>query len=138
MMPVNYWAVLASAFASMMVGSIWYGPLFGKLFMKASGMDTWSKEKKDAAMKNMGLSYVGQFIASLVMFYMLAGIIVSFGHASFGGGIMTALLIWLGFIVPVKIGDLAWGGDQRLFWLNTGYYFVNMIVVGAILGAWTV
>jgi hypothetical protein len=48
MMDIHYWAVLVSAIVSMIIGSIWYGPLFGKLFMREMGMDTWSKEKQDA------------------------------------------------------------------------------------------
>ena len=35
MMYINYWAVLVSAIASMAIGSLWYGPLFGKQFMPA-------------------------------------------------------------------------------------------------------
>jgi hypothetical protein len=48
---VNFWAVLASAVASMVIGSIWYGPLFGKMFMQAMGMDQWSPEKREAMKK---------------------------------------------------------------------------------------
>ena len=43
---VNLWAVVACAVASMIIGSIWYGPLFGKAFMTATGMDQWTPEKK--------------------------------------------------------------------------------------------
>ena len=34
---INFWAVLVSAIASLVVGSIWYGPLFGKMFMMGHG-----------------------------------------------------------------------------------------------------
>ena len=37
MMSVNYWAVFVSAIASMVIGSIWYGPLFGKMFIREMG-----------------------------------------------------------------------------------------------------
>ena len=65
---VNCWAVLVSAIASMVIGSIWYGPLFGKQFLKAMGMDQWSPEKQAEMKKAMTMTYVWQFIASLVMF----------------------------------------------------------------------
>lgn len=133
---VNYWAVLASAVASMVIGSIWYGPLFGKLFMRETGMDKMSKEKMAAAKKTMWVSYLAQFIASLVMFYGVAVLVSSFNQMSLRGGIITGFLVWLGFVVPVKIGDVAWGGKMSLFWLNIGNMLITLLAVGAIIGAW--
>lgn len=133
---VNYWAVIVSAIASMVIGSIWYGPLFGKAFMKATGMDKMGKEKKDAMMKGMWLTYVWQFIASLIMFYVLAGLIVGFDKMSLNGGIMTAFIVWIGFIVPVKWGDALWGGNKTMFWLSIGNMLVTLLAAGAIIGAW--
>ena len=136
MMDLNDWAVLVCAVASMVVGSIWYGPLFGKMFMRASGMDKWSAEKQAQMKKTMGMTYALQFIASLVMFYVLAGITAGFGHLSIGGGMMTAALLWLGFVVPVKLGDAIWGGNKTLFWLGIGNMLITLLVGGAIIGAW--
>ena len=57
MSDINFWAVLVCAIVSMIVGSIWYGPLFGKLFMREMGMDKWTPEKQAAMKKSMGMSY---------------------------------------------------------------------------------
>jgi hypothetical protein len=136
MMTINLWAVLASAVASMIVGSIWYGPLFGKLFMKEKGMDQWSKEKQAEMKKNMGLSYLAQFIASLVMFYVLAGVVVGFGKTSLLGGMLTGFILWIGFVVPLALGEAIWGGKKTLFLLSIGNMFVTLLVAGGILGLW--
>lgn len=133
---VNLWAVLVSAVASMVIGSIWYGPLFGKKFMAACGMDKWTPEQKAAEMKKMWVSYVLQLVASLVMFYVLAGIIAGFGHLTVGGGMMTALIMWVGFVVPIKLGEALWGGNKTLFLLGTFNMLVTLLAAGAILGAW--
>ncbi len=133
---VNYWAVLASAVVSMVIGSIWYGPLFGKKFMAAMGMDNWTPEQKMAMRKKMWVSYAGQFISSLVMFYVLAGIIVGFGKTTLVGGMMSAFIMWLGFVVPVKLGDVLWGGKKTLFWLGIFGMLLSLLVSGAIIGAW--
>lgn len=135
-MDINFWAVLVSAVASMVVGSIWYGALFGKLFMHEKGMDKWSPEKQAAEKKKMGLSYALQFIASLVMFYVFAGIIGAFGRTSVGGGLMAAFIMWIGFVVPLALGEAVWGGTMKLFFLNTGHMLVTLLVTGAILGGW--
>lgn len=136
-MSLNIWAVLVSAVASMAVGSIWYGPLFGKTFMKAMGMHEWSAEKRDAMKKSMMWSYLGQFVASLVMFYVLGNLIFWSApkvDVSFGMGI--AFWMWLGFIVPVKFADTLWGGKRILFWLSIGNMLITMLLAGAIIGAW--
>jgi hypothetical protein len=136
-MNVNWLAVLVSAIASMVIGSIWYGPLFGKQFMAAMGMDQWSPEKKAAMKAKMMWSYLGQFVASLVMFYVLGNLIVWSApkiNVNFGMGI--AFFMWLGFILPVKFADTLWGGKMIMFWLSAGNMLITMLVAGAIIGAW--
>ncbi len=44
-MAVNYWAVLTCGLVSMVVGSIWYGPIFGKLWMRLNGVTQAECEK---------------------------------------------------------------------------------------------
>ena len=100
---VNYWAVVASAVASMVIGSIWYGPMFGKMFMKEMGMDKWSKEKQDAMKKTMGVSYLGQFIASLIMFYVVAGYIFMIVEARRLGIRHVWVYLLLSSIVAVSV-----------------------------------
>lgn len=137
MAPVNFLAIFVAAISSMVVGSIWYGPLFGKIFMREMGMDTWSPEKKEAMKKKMLWSYVGQFIGSFVMFFFLAGLIVGFGQTTLVGGLWVAFTVWLGFIMPVVLGELLWGGTKTMFWLKAGNMFFTLLVAGAILGMWS-
>ncbi len=133
---INYWAVLASAVASMVIGSIWYGPLFGKMFMSLMGMDQWSPEKQAEMKKSMTLTYVWQFIASLVMFYVFAWLLGATNQVSVIGGLTAAFWVWIGFIVPLKLGDALWGGKMTLFWLGIGNMAVTLAVGAVILGMW--
>lgn len=149
-MGINFWAVLVSAVVSMIIGSIWYGPLFGKKFRVAMGMDKWTLEHQAKMKKNMGFSFALQFVASLVMFTVLAfflaltHVITDFG--SLGGdpsslmgwqvGLHAGLLLWFGFVVPVKLGDAIWGGNWTLFWLAIGNMLVTLVAAGVIIGAW--
>src|SRR5258708_3022652 len=135
-MHVNIWAVLAAAISSMVVGSIWFGPLFGKLFIHEMGMDAWSPEKQAEMKKGMTMMYVWQFIASLVMFYVLAMFIVWPGKAGVSRGVESGLGVWVGFGVPLKLGEALWGGKMTLFWLGIGNTAVTLLVGGAILGLW--
>ncbi len=137
MAPVNFVAILVAAISSMVVGSIWYGPLFGKLFMREMGMDTWSPEKKEAMKKKMVWSYVGEFLSSVVKFFFLAGLIVGFGQTTLLGGMWVAFTVYIGFMMPIVLGELLWGGTKTMFWLKTGNMFITMMVAGVILGLWS-
>lgn len=39
-MLINYYAVVASSVLAMVVGAIWYGPLFGKKWLEITGANT--------------------------------------------------------------------------------------------------
>jgi len=136
MVEVNYWAILVSAVVSMIIGSIWYGPLFGKKFMAAMGMDKWTPEQKEAEMKKMGMTYFLQFVASVLTFYVLAVFMQRTGSLSVNGGLMMAFWVWLGFVMPTQLGSSIWGGKMTLFWIGAGNMLVTLLAVGAIIGAW--
>lgn len=133
---INYWAVLVAAVASMVIGSIWYGPLFGKRFMKAMGMDKWTSEEQEKMKKTMILSYIGQFVGSCVMFFVLAWyIMISFPTGVYGG-LTNAFVLWFGFVVPIKLADALWGGKMEMFWIGVGGMLVTLLTAGAIIGGW--
>ncbi len=44
--PVNYVAVVVAALANMVIGYVWFGPLFGKMYMRLQGM---TQEQTNAA-----------------------------------------------------------------------------------------
>lgn len=134
-MQINYLAILVAAVVSMVIGSIWYGPLFGKKYMHEMGMDSWSEDKKNAMKKSMMMSYVGQFIASVVTFYVLARFMGATGQVDVAGGIAVAFWVWLGFVLPLKFGEAIWGGKMSLFWIGVSANLVTLLAVGAILGA---
>ena len=133
---VNYWAVLVAAIASMVMGSIWHGPLFGKKYMQAMGMDSWSEEKKAEMKKCMTKAYIWQFIASLVMIYVLACFMSLTDQMSVMGGLTVAFWAWIGFVVPLKLSEALWGGKMILFWIGIGNMLLTLLVAGAIVGAW--
>ena len=133
---INFWAVVAAAVASMAVGFVWYGPLFGKIFMRVNGFDRMTPEQQAQMKKGMAMTYVWQLVASLVMFYIFAAVVGSLGQLTFAGGLMTGFWVWLGFIVPVQLGQQLWGGKMTLFWLGAGNMLLTMLAAGAIIGAW--
>jgi hypothetical protein len=132
---INYAAVIAAAFAQMVLGFLWYGPVFGKVWASLVGIDMASMKPKPAAMAAMVLS-------ALVMSFVLAHALIfasAYLHASgLSAGLSAGFWNWLGFIAPVTLGPVLWEGKPiRLWYINAGYYLVSLLVMGAILALWT-
>lgn len=133
---INIWAVLVCAAISIVVGSLWYGPLFGRKFLSLMGMKAPTKKQKEAMKSSMMKMYGLQLLASVVMFAVLAVFIANLGNGTALGGIHVALLMWLGMVVPLSLGRELWGGKRGLFWLGIGHMLVMLVIAGAVIGAW--
>lgn len=139
---INYLAVVVAAIANMILGFLWYGPLFGKTWTQLMG---WTPEQMEAgkqAMKSqMWKTYSIQFVGSLVMAYVLAHSL-TFASAYLGvygisAGLMAGFWSWLGFVAPVTLGSVLWEGKSwKLWFLMNGYYVVALMVMGSILAVW--
>ena len=136
---VNYVAVLVGAIVSMVLGFLWYGPVFGKKWMALSGINpgTMTEEQKKGMNKSYALMFVGSLVTSYVLWHM---IVYSTGFMQKSGammGMQAGFWIWLGFVAPVIMGSVLWEGKSwSLFALNDGYQLVNLSLIGAILAAW--
>lgn len=129
---INYVAVVAAAVASMIIGMAWYSPmLFGKTWMKLLGIsDKQQKEGKKMMMKSM----VGQFVASLVMAYVLSHFVDYSGSVGVVAGATAGFWTWLGFTATTQISGVFWEGRPfKLFLINTGASLLTFAVVGAIV-----
>ncbi len=131
---INYWSVLAAAVSNIVIGSLWYGPLFGKEWMKMMGVGKQGSNKnKIMPMQAMAFG----FIAALVMSYVLAHFVVYAQAVNFVDGMQTGFWIWLGFIATLLIGSVLWEGKPiKLFFLNAAHWLVSLLVMGGILAAW--
>lgn len=133
-MAPNYIAVLVAAIVNMVIGYIWYGPLFGKVWMRLNKIDA-SKMKE--ANKYMARMYGITYLSAVVIAYVLALLMSSTGITTVMDGINFALLIWLGFIATIQLGGWVFEGKKfTAYLLDAGYWLVAMVAIGAILGAW--
>jgi hypothetical protein len=136
---INYLAVVVAAIANIIIGTLWYGPLFGKQWMRLSGL---TKESiKDMKMSPAG-AYIAGTITALVMAYVLAHDAfvwgVFFGDSgTFMFALQLAFWIWLGYVATTQVGSVFWEGKSwKLFWLNTAQSLVSLIVMASILTLW--
>ena len=142
MVPINYLAVLASAVVMMVLGGLWYGPLFGKKWIALMGFDQHKvADMRAKGMEAMWKSYAMMALGSLVMSFVLAHALVFAGTylnvSDVSAGLQAAFWNWLGFIVPVTLGTVLWEGKPWTLWvLNAGYYLVGLLAIGVLLSVW--
>jgi hypothetical protein len=141
MIPINFIAVFVAAIASMIIGFIWYGPLFGKEWSKLMGWGDMTPEKMKEMQKKARPAYAITFVAALIMAYVLAHALLfvslNMGTIGFFAGLSAGFWCWLGFVMPVSLGTVLW--DQKpwkLWFINTGYWLVLLLVMGVILAIW--
>jgi len=135
---VNLWAVLTSVVISVILGTLWYGPLFGKSWMHMMGITQEKMEDmKKSGQAAMRMSYGIMIVSSLITTYVLAYILKSFAIGDASSAIQFAVLVWLGFIGTIMTGIVSWEGKPWKLWLiNSGYHLVNLAIASWILVSW--
>ncbi|MBQ4822125.1 DUF1761 domain-containing protein [Aquimarina sp. MMG016] len=127
---INWLSVFIATLSSFVLGGIWYGPLFGRTWMK---LFNFSEEvlKKRSVPKTFGISILLAFIAALnlelfigieadVTFGTMAGFFAGFGWVA----------TFLGILYIFEMQSL------KAYLINAGYCTISLTIMGAILGAW--
>ena len=141
---VNYLAVLIAGIVPMVVGAIWYGPLFGKRWLEY--METTEEEiRKDFnPLKTYGASFVLALLTAFILAQLIAGMGGPKDVSSLPGsggdsmvGLHMALMALIAFVLPVAYQSVAFEGRKAgLFWLSLGYNGVALIGQGIVIALW--
>jgi hypothetical protein len=128
---VNFLAILAAAVINFILGWLWFGPVFGKTWVKLGGGE----------LKPGPLNVIVGFITSLIIAIVLdLTVIVAFRalqNAGIGIGLAAGFAGWFGFIAPVTVGPVIYERKSLKLWLmNNAYWLVSLLIMGAILAAW--
>lgn len=138
MSPVNYYAVLVCGVASLMLGMFWYGPLFGRIWMKQVGFTEKDMEEgKKKGMKGMLPSMIIAMIASMVMAFVLTNYLSYSGAVDMTKALIVGAFVWLGFYATSSISAVIWEKQTwTWYFINIGYQLVQILVFSAILVSW--
>ena len=125
---INWLSVIVATFSSFIVGGIWYGPVFGKAWMKAFNLSEDELAKRNMPMV-FGLALLLSFIAAINL-EMFIGAEASVEFAAFAG--FAAGLGW----VATFLGILYLFEGQSLlgYFINAGYCIFALTLMGLILG----
>lgn len=132
---INYWAVLGAALVNMVIGSLWYGPVFGKPWRKLMGFTP--ENMKSMGSLTITQAMIGGLITALVTSYVLAHFVSLMGVIDTAGALQFAFWTWLGLVATVQVGIVLWEGRPwKLFILNTLQSLVSLTLMVWILTCW--
>lgn len=125
-------AIVIAAFVSFAVGALWYGPVFGKTWMKLMNFTPES-------MKAMSMTPARAMTLGFISHLVFAGVLAQFVLAVDMGvwvAMTLAFWIWLGFYATTTLGGYLWEGKSlKLVAFNMAYQLVGLLVTAAVLGA---
>jgi len=126
---INWLAVLVAPLASLALGFLWYGLLFAKAWVKASGVD------EEAAKNASPLMYLYSYLLAAVVAIALSMFLHDGASAYMGlkigmlaGGAFAGTSLIMNTMYEQK--------GMNLMFINAMYQVLNMGAIGAIIGAW--
>jgi hypothetical protein len=127
---INWIAVLVGVVLSNALGFVWYGPLFGKPWMKAIG-------KTPDQLQARPTNYVVTVVGSLISMVVLAMAVGAFGSAGVVAGGVLGAVLYVGLQgIASYTHSMFEGRSTTLWWINALYNLVLFIVMGAVFAVW--
>ncbi len=132
---VNLLAVLVAGIVPMIIGALWYGPVFGKRWMTL--METTPEEIQEGfnPLRTYGASFVLALVTAFVLAQLIAEVAPSGGSAMVG--VHVALMALIAFVLPVAQQSVSFEKRKPgLAWLNVGYNGVALLGQAVVIALW--
>jgi len=135
-MTVNWLSILVAAVAAWLFGGVYYTSL-SKYWLAAQGK-TLEQCKAEQASKT-GLAkaapFILVFIGEIIIAWALYGILAHMNAFTLRGGVISAVLIWFGFVVTTMTANNAFGGRKPMLTVIDGAAWLGaFVIIGAIVG----
>ncbi|HSW77286.1 MAG TPA: DUF1761 domain-containing protein [Candidatus Chromulinivoraceae bacterium] len=132
---VSLWGIALSVVAAMVIGGVWYSPvMFGARWMKAISLT-------NEAMKARTKSALVVLVAVYTLTAYALSLFTAYFHAYNGGsglkdGLITSLLVWLGFgVTTILAHGVFEPRDRSVLYVNISNRFATLVAMGLIVGA---
>jgi hypothetical protein len=130
MWEISWLAVILSALVTFLVGGLWYGPLFLKVWQKEAGITDEDMKRRHPA--NV---FGGAFLLNVFAAYILGHVLATYGNPPAKVDIMIAFGVALGFIVTAfGVNYLFASKSMKLFAIDAGYWIITYSLMGVIFG----
>jgi hypothetical protein len=124
----NFLAILVAALSGFLIGGIWYGPLFGKVWQREAGVSQEAMGET-SPYKLFGLTFLFSVLSAVFLGHLLASTGVSKPHVI----MMISVGVAIGFIVPAIGTNYLFGRRSgTLFAIDAGYWLVFYAAMGSV------
>jgi len=130
---LNYLAIIVATAANMVLGMLWYGPLFGKPWKRLVGMP--ADHKPEGAGKAMALMAGFALLES----YVMAHFVDYLQATTIGDGATAGFWLWLGFVATTMAQEYIFAVKPKpwsLYAINAGFNLAALLIMGGILAVW--
>jgi len=133
---INVLALLAAMASYTAIGFVWYGPLFGSMWMKLVGLTKQDTKKAGS------LPLVAGIVLGFIQAFVLRHFIVYASnyyptYSESSVGMLTAVWAWVGFVLPaLGTAYLFALRRKKLLAIDALYNFVALAAMGLILANW--
>lgn len=126
---------------AMVLGFIWYGPLFRKKWAEIIGADLNDQQKVAEAKKGMVPMMAANVVITLVTLIALSMLLGGFVAASIQLAVLVSVFLWLGFVMPTIASAALWSGKPKklawsMFFITAGYQLLMFVIYGVVFSFW--
>lgn len=130
---LNWVAILVAAIAAFLFEALWFS-VFMNEWIAGIGR---TKEWLTTTGLNPAIQYAVAILCSVIVATVLSICIQASGEQTARRGVIVGAVIWFGFIATswAKAYIFEVRGFE-IYFIYTGYYLIELILIGAIVGAW--
>jgi len=122
--------VLVAAVLAFVLGALWYGPLFGRVWMSAAGVTEAQVSEANMA-RIFALAFLLELIQAIVLRLLLR-------DATVWDGVTTGLMVGGGWVATATgVFHLFEHRPAAHFFVNAGYAVLSFALMGAVLAGWS-
>lgn len=135
-MTVSYWVILLAVVASFSFGAFWYG-LLSKQWLAALGKSDAGLKASAGFVVPMMVTFVAQLFMAWVLAGMLAHLLKGGVPSTITNGMLSAAIIWAGFVMTTLVVNHSFQGAKRALTLIDGGHWLGVLLIqGAIIGGY--
>lgn len=123
---VNWFAIVIVAVFNMVLGALWYGPLFGNLWLRIIG------KKREELSSNPGM-YIFSFVGALAAAFVLNVLISGLDLNTWWWGALTGAVVWVGMGATGTLTYSIFNGPPLGSWLLFSLYGLIVYAAGGVL-----
>jgi hypothetical protein len=129
----NYLAIVVAAVACFLLEAGWYS-VFMNEWLEGIGR---TRDWLTGSGVNPALQYATALVSEAVMATAISCVTQLTGPQTAWRGIKVAVPLWFGFVLPIWATEYIFEVRSiKLFAVNTGFWLLGMMLMGAIVGGW--